>query len=65
MNEYRVISYKKEVVKYCDYVKVLIVEELTLLVTDEEVLAGQPHEDEGHPEPDRGPAPRLVSHHGG
>lgn len=39
--------------------------ELTLLVTDEEVLAGHPHEDEGDPEPDRGPAPRLVSHTGG
>ena len=41
-----------------------IVKELTLVVADEEVLAGQAHEDEGHPEPDRRPAPRLVSHHG-
>ena len=41
-----------------------IVKELTLVVADEEVLAGQAHEDEGDSEPDRRPAPRLVSHHG-
>ena len=41
-----------------------IVKELTLVVADEEILAGQAHEDEGDPEPDRGPAPRLVSNHG-
>ena len=40
------------------------VKELTLVVADEEVLADQDSEDEGDPEPDRGPAPRLVSHHG-
>lgn len=38
--------------------------ELTLVVADEEILADQAHEDEGDTEPDRGPAPRLVSHHG-
>ena len=40
------------------------VKELTLVVSDEEVLADEAHEDEGNTEPDRGPAPRLVSHHG-
>ena len=43
---------------------IVIVKQLTLVVADEEVLAGQAHEDEGDPEPDRGPAPRLVSHPG-
>ena len=42
----------------------MIVKQLTLVIADEEVLAGQTHEDEGDPEPDWGPAPRLVSHHG-
>ena len=41
----------------------MIVKQLTLVVADEEVLAGQAHEDEGDPKPDRGPAPRLVSHY--
>ena len=36
---------------------IVIVKQLTLVVADEEVLAGQAHEDEGDPEPDRGPAP--------
>ena len=36
---------------------------LTLLVGDEEILAGEGHEDEGDPEPDRGAAPGQVSHH--